>query len=1662
MHNHENKIAKYEDIEKQAISFTRSGEIEKAIQYYNQAIGIDTGQVNAYYQVALLYHKQNNIEEAINNFRKASELNPTDASIFNNLGVLYYLKEKIKEAEIYFKKAIEIDPEYPEGLYGLGNVYLKQERIYDAIIVFKKCLQVNPSLANARLKIEECYKKINLESVKRKYKKILIVMDEGIGNMVMLTPAIKAIKERLPDSKITILGKEPSIEVVYGWDLIDKVLTEPDNEQYDIGFLTIWSRNYSVRYKEQIYSQCRAVYKIEFNDVDVHEVQHHLKIAAFFGYEGDAPEPFCMTKEIDIELPSNKRIIALSDTTLNNDVWEKKRWRYYRLLAEKLIKRDYSVLLIGGRNEAKRFNKEDWPAEVIDCLGKFDIQETAGLLKKCNAFIGNDSGPAHIAAALNIPTYVLFGPTRISKNRPYGSQVHIITKHLPCSPCQYTDKWSECKDWQCMSQILVEDVLQAIDEHELIQKGRKDPASTAMITQNSQKILIVGVLDVPSSTNVFMKKSFEKLGLIVDAYNYRTRMRELGSHQAMWNDFYEFLKGKRYKLIIFSKVNDLSPDLITHARQYGKTWYWFMDNLGIARAIHADEYVKRADFASATSQEVSDWFKEFNPNVFQILEGFDPDTYFYENLPKVYDLLFVGNATDKRVNDIKHLRNSHTITIFGNGWPDDFCARSPVYNEELRKVICQSRIILNLVHSNIFSDRVILTAASGGFVLSQACPDLERHFQRKKHMDWFSTEDEAHQLIHYYLKHEDERERIAQSGMQYVRQKYSWESVCQEILQKTEKFQQKDKVQICESAAERILFVSWHGLGDNVMLTPALRKYKQLHPDSYIAIAGLERFGKTLVQLLSGLPFINEVIPCLPDAWNDFADYKTGVSAVIQRAQAVAKEKGFPRVVVLPTQRKTGYKLHKIFRFADEVGVEFEYMEDLQTELAVNKDAEKRVEEFTKEYRKPILVLHTKAGNQIKTLLSESVERVINNMYQEHIIFEFGQCSTSRSILVQENDMEFSKALIKRADMVIAIDSVVMHIAGAFRRPLMAIFTVTPVHQAVPLTYKVTVCAVDNEKTLLNQWSKFQEEIEDIYKTQNIPLIPQFKQYRDVQYAVEKGIHLNVADYGPDAEKFLQIIVQQLPELQKLPSYRGKCLVLDIGCNTGYNTKMLAEKYGDAIGIDINNTLIENARTHNWPKCYLMDMHHLAFKSKQFDLIFAKDVLEHSYDPDKTLSECFRTLLPGGFLTAFIPMDGKGSCSIGLTPGNLSHYWKTNLFDCKKRIEQAGFENIFIYHHSHKEIVGRERFLGDEIIIVVAQKPYIHKYKKFYLSEYRETNTHPKNATICLQTPGNKGIAATVQKDTISQRQKNLILLPKKYYDPDAYWAIFLTLKCTSDCPYCIQRIDKDNFKKAMHGYTMLSGDRWISLLNELYHPEGRHLAIIGGEPTIHPDFIQIINGFKGYKITVTTNLKSPFFQDMEKSVRLLKPHYPVRFNTSFHPELSSSDEFCNRILHMKRAGLWVDQIAMVDHPGSQFDNYRAAFLQYGIRLTAQSFLGNWNGKIYPNPYDATVKNDLREHGITDMTRYKNGFSAQIRQSILCSTKRFLIAPDGAVYNCHYRLYSRSKNHCGQLTNSSIILPEDFFHCEDYGFCNPCDYPHVVFKTIEQPNKINGVLSRNM
>lgn len=142
-----------------------------------------------------------------------------------------------------------------------------------------------------------------------------------------------------------------------------------------------------------------------------------------------------------------------------------KRWRTERFaaIADWLIKqKNAQILLVGTRDEAPIVSavQEQMREKSTGLAGETTVSQLAELLKRCHLFLGNDSGPMHIAAAVGTQTIGLYGPGNPARFGPAGLNCHTIRRQPHCPPCMGT----VCKfgGEGCMEDIRTEDVIQTI------------------------------------------------------------------------------------------------------------------------------------------------------------------------------------------------------------------------------------------------------------------------------------------------------------------------------------------------------------------------------------------------------------------------------------------------------------------------------------------------------------------------------------------------------------------------------------------------------------------------------------------------------------------------------------------------------------------------------------------------------------------------------------------------------------------------------------------------------------------------------------------------------------------------------------------------------------------------------------------------------------------------------------------------------------------------------------------------------------------------------------------------------------------------------------------------------------------------------------------------
>ncbi|MCG9131309.1 lipopolysaccharide heptosyltransferase II, partial [Candidatus Poribacteria bacterium] len=155
-----------------------------------------------------------------------------------------------------------------------------------------------------------------------------------------------------------------------------------------------------------------------------------------------------------------------------------KRWmseRYAELADWLIAQKRAEILFVGVKDEIPIITEIQalMQAESNNIAGKTTLTQLASILHKCNVFIGNDSGPMHLAAAVGTQTIGLYGPGDPIRFGPVGPKCQTIRQKLDCPPCLGTT----CQFGKegCMSKIQVADVIQTL-EH-----GRYFPSENSKI-----------------------------------------------------------------------------------------------------------------------------------------------------------------------------------------------------------------------------------------------------------------------------------------------------------------------------------------------------------------------------------------------------------------------------------------------------------------------------------------------------------------------------------------------------------------------------------------------------------------------------------------------------------------------------------------------------------------------------------------------------------------------------------------------------------------------------------------------------------------------------------------------------------------------------------------------------------------------------------------------------------------------------------------------------------------------------------------------------------------------------------------------------------------------------------------------------------------------------
>jgi heptosyltransferase-3 len=341
-------------------------------------------------------------------------------------------------------------------------------------------------------------------------RRVLFVRLRSIGDTVLATPALYALRRFLPGAQIDILLEDWVAPLLDGLELVDQVVTIERRSKasrarvmralraarYDVVYnlhggttATLITRasgaRHRVGYASYQYSRLHNHTAPPASELwgrpQTHSVEQQLALLGWTGVPvSDRPATrLCVTSDGLASLDQKLRALPSDQPRLDPArpfvlmhpaaAFETKRWAALNFagVAESLAARGLQTVAVVAPNEAAVNAALRASAAVpIVTLSDLSLPSVTALAARARLFIGNDSGIAHIAAAVGTPSVVIFGSSNVAHWRPWAGEAvpaEVVREELPCQPCPgYT--CAEFAAPECIRRVSVSRVLEAIEK----------------------------------------------------------------------------------------------------------------------------------------------------------------------------------------------------------------------------------------------------------------------------------------------------------------------------------------------------------------------------------------------------------------------------------------------------------------------------------------------------------------------------------------------------------------------------------------------------------------------------------------------------------------------------------------------------------------------------------------------------------------------------------------------------------------------------------------------------------------------------------------------------------------------------------------------------------------------------------------------------------------------------------------------------------------------------------------------------------------------------------------------------------------------------------------------------------------------------------------------
>ena len=333
-------------------------------------------------------------------------------------------------------------------------------------------------------------------------RRVLVVRLRSIGDTVLTTPSLFALRRFLPDTQIDILLEDWVAPVLDGSDLVDRVITLPRDSTAARARLArdLRSTRYDVVYNLHggttatfLTRATGATHRVGFENYQYARLHNHVAPSpltiwqrpklhsveqqlALIGWTGvpvtdRPPTRLAVTESASISVgkkleaagfDSGESIAMIHPTA----AFETKQWAVenFARVTEELCHRGLAPVIVVAAHEQKiaQMLSEKSSGRCLT-LADLSLPEVTALAARARLFVGNDSGIAHIAAATGSPSVVIFGSSNRNHWRPWTMQPNeIVFEELSCQPC-HGYFCAEFEKPECILRVPVQRVVAAID-----------------------------------------------------------------------------------------------------------------------------------------------------------------------------------------------------------------------------------------------------------------------------------------------------------------------------------------------------------------------------------------------------------------------------------------------------------------------------------------------------------------------------------------------------------------------------------------------------------------------------------------------------------------------------------------------------------------------------------------------------------------------------------------------------------------------------------------------------------------------------------------------------------------------------------------------------------------------------------------------------------------------------------------------------------------------------------------------------------------------------------------------------------------------------------------------------------------------------------------------